>query len=492
MKIALSSVAVFDRAREDLGDIQDLANSMNNPDIGQLQPIVVSALSDGRWKLEAGGRRFAAATLLGWKEIEASTKDQLTPRQSKRIEFEENFRRKAMSWQEDAKTVREVHAMSMEDDPEWSVDKTAAFMGVSRRTVYAYMELSDAIDKHEDIANADTPFAATKRLRHIKEIKNRQVAVENRRLAEEVGMVKKDPGTRCTIHLGKAEEYMAQREAESCDAVITNPPYGVEIEDLFHSGKRIYKDDTAKRIVDLAEVLVNEAYRILRPNRWFVIYWPTVYLEEMKGLSENLQNKIKARIAYSLSGVLKDPVILDAAINQVFKGLQPEFDGILTRAGFKFQKVPAIWVKPNKTQSGTNDPWANMDPAYESLYFCRKGDAKFHRLRKNDLFIFDTPKSDRIHPLQMPPEAWQAVLEMIVMPGEEVVEPCCGSGSGGVAAIRQRVHYDGIELDPEWASRAKMWTDEEKQLPQLAPVPTTPVEKAAALLESTPFDAIPF
>jgi ParB-like chromosome segregation protein Spo0J len=88
--IQVRAVRVEDRHRSDLGDLESLAESLR--ELGQLQPIVVT--SDLR--LIAGGRRLAAARLLGWPEIEAKIAHDLTDAASLlRAERDENTCRKA-------------------------------------------------------------------------------------------------------------------------------------------------------------------------------------------------------------------------------------------------------------------------------------------------------------------------------------------------------------------------------------------------------------
>lgn len=55
-----------DRARKDLGDLSELAESMRT--LGLLQPILVRPDGPG-WEVVAGHRRLAAAQSLGWDQI---------------------------------------------------------------------------------------------------------------------------------------------------------------------------------------------------------------------------------------------------------------------------------------------------------------------------------------------------------------------------------------------------------------------------------------
>lgn len=55
--------------------VQDLANDLN--DRGLMQAITVAPMPDGKYKLIAGFRRFSAASILGWTEIEAKVDGRL-------------------------------------------------------------------------------------------------------------------------------------------------------------------------------------------------------------------------------------------------------------------------------------------------------------------------------------------------------------------------------------------------------------------------------
>jgi ParB family chromosome partitioning protein len=81
-----STIAIGNRHRRDLGDIERLADNIAK--IGLLQPIVVT--SDGQ--LVAGQRRLEAAKQLGWSEIPVFIKDDLDA--IVRGEFAENAFRK--------------------------------------------------------------------------------------------------------------------------------------------------------------------------------------------------------------------------------------------------------------------------------------------------------------------------------------------------------------------------------------------------------------
>src|SRR5690349_14608640 len=91
LQIPVEQIAVIDRARKDMGDLQDLADDILAN--GQLQPgIVRPAMSNDRvkwaidpdktpWILVAGGRRYAATCIAGLDNYLALNKGDLSPLQ---------------------------------------------------------------------------------------------------------------------------------------------------------------------------------------------------------------------------------------------------------------------------------------------------------------------------------------------------------------------------------------------------------------------------
>lgn len=100
--LPIKDISVNNRRREDMGDLQGLAASLNQ--YGLLHPIVV----DDEWNLVAGGRRLAAATLLGWDSIEVRFATELTDKEKQALELEENIRRKDLTEYEKSKKLVEL------------------------------------------------------------------------------------------------------------------------------------------------------------------------------------------------------------------------------------------------------------------------------------------------------------------------------------------------------------------------------------------------
>lgn len=55
------------------------------------------------------------------------------------------------------------------------------------------------------------------------------------------------------------------------------------------------------------------------------------------------------------------------------------------------------------------------------------------------------------------------IRKLKLKPNATILDPFCGSGSTGVAAVREGFNFIGIELNPEYAEIAKRRIDHEKQ-----------------------------
>lgn len=416
-KITITDIVIpADRQREDMGteqELNELADSIFNPAIGFLNPITL----DRDHRLVAGMRRLTVHVMRGIKEIEFRYSDAASELEREIVELEENIRRKNLSWQEEAKAVSRIHGLKQADDPNWTGYMTAAYIGKSRRTVVGSVELTKEMESNptSDVAKAKTLRGAQDRLKRKKQIKERIAGAQVRSMAEDQGLRKK---VSAEVKVGDALGLLQQMDDASVDMVISNPPYGIDIEALFIGERTIYKDDE-QDIVPLLEAVTKEVYRVLKDDRWFVWFYPTSRLEEGKRM--------------------------------------------LTEAGFRFQLVPCIWYKPNKFLSALSNPYQHFSSQYETFFWGRKGDPKFTETRLGNVFEYDTLlESQRVHPLQMPVGLWEEIVRIGSVQGEFILEPFSGSSAGGVACIHSERNYLGLELSDDFAAAASAWLSEEQ------------------------------
>ena len=88
MLVNIKDIKVKRRVRKDLGDLEDLKNSLRR--YGLLNPITLN----GKYELVAGERRLEAAKAIGWTNINANIIDNLSELSQLEMEIEENNQRK--------------------------------------------------------------------------------------------------------------------------------------------------------------------------------------------------------------------------------------------------------------------------------------------------------------------------------------------------------------------------------------------------------------
>ena len=107
---------------------------------------------------------------------------------------------------------------------------------------------------------------------------------------------------------------------------------------------------------------------------------------------------------------------------------------IAEELGFKFWKA-LIWDK-KKIGMGYH-----YRARYENILFFEKGKKKLNNLGIPD--ILEQPRIYRGYPTEKPVELSKTLIEQSTQPGQLVVDPFCGSGSVGVAALQLQRDFTG-------------------------------------------------
>jgi ParB family chromosome partitioning protein len=105
MQVPIEDIKVKKRIREDDGDLQALADSLRR--FGQINPVLLTTNNI----LVAGGRRLAAAKLLGWHTINAAIVDVPEDMELIEYEIEENFQRQDFNSMEAQKARKSLYRL---------------------------------------------------------------------------------------------------------------------------------------------------------------------------------------------------------------------------------------------------------------------------------------------------------------------------------------------------------------------------------------------
>ena len=266
LSIPLDAIVVSERQRKDLGDIESLQFSIQQFDL--LSPIVVDKRLDGRYNLIAGERRLIAFRRLERTEIPAILKDNLDNLTRKEIEYEENLKRKTLTWLEEARTVASLHKLKKEKYGQalpakfgravWGQKDTAKSLSIAEGKVSEDIHLSEASDQFPELTKILTRKEA---LRHLRRVSSGLVI-------EESTMIKQMK--ECFLYKDFSAA-MKDIEDRSVDLIITDLTEYIQ------------------------ESLVKELPRVLKLSGHAFVFFPLAEYTNLVGLFRNLKLKFRER-----------------------------------------------------------------------------------------------------------------------------------------------------------------------------------------------------
>jgi len=199
-----------------------------------------------------------------------------------------------------------------------------------------------------------------------------------------------------------AVEWLSSLPAESIDLLLTDPPY-----ESLEKHRKVGTTTRLKRSKASSnewfaifpntrfKALFTEAYRVLRRDRHFYLFCDQETMFVAKPVAEAV--------------------------------------------GFRFWK-PLVWDK-QKIGMGYH-----YRARYEFILFFEKGKRRLNDLSVPD--VLSVPRVYRGYPTEKPVELQEILVAQSTSPGELVVDPFCGSGSAGVAAVRQGRDFLGNDSKP--------------------------------------------
>lgn len=416
MKIKLSDITVNTRYRQDLGDIEELKNSISQD--GLISPVAVREMPSGGYELLAGERRLTAVTQLNWPEIEAriyeGEMDELKCRQ---IELEENINRKDMTWQEEAFLKRQIHNLRLEihgkktstspTAPGWSLRDTAKLMDVTPSEISTDIKLAEAVTQFPEYEweKCKSRSDAQKQLKKITKTLTRHDAVEAfEKTKKNKSKFLQDLAN--SYILGDFFQMVKKVPDNFADWVEIDPPYAIDLKQVKKdfNGKYVSYNEIDKNVYpEFLKNSLDEAYRILKPTGWLIFWFgPDPWYQ----------------------------IVAD----------------MIRSSGFKLFAVPGIWRKPNGQTMQPNTRLANC---YEMFFYAHKGEGVLNKPGRSNIFEFaPLHESKKWHPTQRPLDLMSEILETFGPSGSQGVVPFLGSGATLLASAETSRSCIGYDNDP--------------------------------------------
>ena len=406
--ILLSSITVpADRQRKEFNqsDIDDLAASIAKH--GLINPILVDEAN----VLIAGERRLIAVHQLGWDSIPTHLASELTDRQKRQLELEENVRRVDLTWQEKCMAIAEFHEDAVATTENWTEEDTAASLGFVQNYVNKQLQVAGEI-RAGNKAVAEAPKISTAvgiTQRKLEREKTSHVASLVNQIFEKPGETLSSIAAYEPIQVGDFIDFASSYTGEPFNLIHCDFPYGINA-DKNQQGYAVEEhggySDTPDLYFNLLDTFVSHCDRLAADSAHLVFWF------SMKYYTETL--------------------------------------AFLRRTRFIVDDFPLIWTKDVGLLP---DPNRGPRRVYETAFLGRAGDRKIVRAVSNAIAL---PRgSDHIHMSVKPVPVLEHFFRMLVDGTTTLFDPTAGGGTALQAATGLGARaVAGLELNPEFASRA--------------------------------------
>lgn len=241
---------------------------------------------------------------------------------------------------------------------------------------------------------------------------------------------------------GDCLQVLPTLEAGSVDAVITSPPYAEQ-------RKKFYGGIPEAEYPAWTVVWMNEVKRILKPQGSVLIN----IREHVKDgqISDYVH---KTRLALRAAGWCECDELIWV------KPSSPPV-GHPRRPRRSWERI--LWFSPssrpwcNPKANGTPSKHVGMAYAPNAAAWVQQMGRGFKEgiARSRDYVTIGACEADGGHPAAYPVPLAAWMMRLVTPPGGAVLDPFCGSGSTGAAALENGYEFIGIELNPEYIKLAE-------------------------------------
>lgn len=468
--LPLNQIIVADRLRDDLGDVEELARSIDEN--GLLQPIVVEKKVElellsfppqpvNTYHLRAGGRRYAAFTLLSlnkvegqkdpslYQEIPVSLLNEMPAHRRIVIEIEENIRRKDMTWQEKVIGIVKYHkaceTSALLDKEKWSQERTGELLNLDQASVSiaftVFKEIkanNEAVIKAESLTDAlkiitasSLDAAQAERMRRI-QLKRTESSYAQQSSSGNLPAVSPLPTLSTGILFSarttspetiadklqiSLEEISALYYEGSCldilpkiasrqviNHIICDPPYAIDMSNLGSANiERVEETHRVGENLDLIPVFLQVAFDVIAEDGFLCMWYDLDHHEKIAQWAE--------------------------------------------ATGWKVCRWPLVWCKTSNCANQAAQ--YNVTKATEVCYLFRRSEKSILKKKQAVNYVLAGTAATSTHPFPKPKEVWNYLIETVSLEGQTIVDPFAGEGSSLAAIFQAKRTPIGIELDPK-------------------------------------------
>lgn len=299
-------------------------------------------------------------------------------------------------------------------------------------------------------------------------------------------------------YLGDSRELMNQVEPESISLSLWSPPYFV--------GKSYETNLTYTDWTNLLQGVVNNHSRILKPGAFMAIN-----IADILAFADPAMPKFQADLVSSKRSPVTREMVLDLrkarpelnryqmaeilgcseqtiqrrldhnnvrggkhSVQTRVKPVMGLLEDIASNAGLFFYDR-RVWVKDPAWQNSRwhSGSYRAVDEFEYILIFWKPGITKIDRRRlgreewaewgSRGVWKFPSVRSNKDHEAKFPVQLPERLIRLFTDKNDVVLDPFMGSGTTGIAALRNERNYIGIELLPGYAELANKNCDLEAQ-----------------------------
>jgi len=204
------------------------------------------------------------------------------------------------------------------------------------------------------------------------------------------------------LYHGDCLDIMPTLPPQSVDAIVCDPPYGIDYQSAWRTDKALWK--------------------------------PKILNDEIPFLG---WGEHAFRLVKNAGCIL---VFYRWDVQQAF------YDELLSANWIVKSQI--VW---NKVSHGMGDLGGEFAPLHENILFARKDTFRFPGARpKTILTHLKVMPENLMHPNEKPVSLLKDLICSVTSPGDTVLDFTCGSGSTGVACAETNRNFIGIELDANY------------------------------------------
>ena len=346
--------------------------------------------------------------------------------QKAEIELAENVVRLDLPWQDRIAALAYIHNLRKTENPNQTIAETARAViaenvrelsgaqgGSAESTMARNIRQATIINDHLSRPEISKARNATEAF---------NIIVANEQRAFEAELIRRGQKRIVTVEVrhGSLLDILPKLEPGTFDTILADPPYGIGVDTGGFRARTVvhhnYSDtpDTAR---ELLSCILTEGFRVCKPRANLFIFCDIDLF----------------------------PWIKESA----------------ARTGWDPFRTPITW---QKSDSEGMAPWGRegFRRTTEWIFFARKGQKGLIH-SPIDVLRFDrVARDDREYGPEKPVPLIRELLRASTLPGDYVLDPCCGSGSTLIAARELNMRALGIELDEKAYNLSLVKSQEKK------------------------------